>query len=354
MTRAGPAPLAGTGRLFDVTPGYLNTASVGAPPRAARRELEEALAAWARGEAEAPGYDAWVRRAREAFARLVSVPAAWVATGAQVSPFVATVARAVRRGEEIVAYRGDFTSVLFPLLAREREGVRVRAVERVDQLADGVGPRTTLVAVSAVQSADGALADLEALRAAADAHDALLLVDATQACGWLPVDARSVDVVVCGGYKWLLGPRGTAFMAVRPERLERLEPLAPGWYAGEDPWASIYGPPLRLAGDARRFDLSPAWLSWVGAAPALELLERLGAERIRDHDVGLADRLRAGLDMPPGGSAIVSVRVPGAGERLARAGLRTAQRAGGARLSFHLYNTEEDVDRALEALAHVL
>jgi selenocysteine lyase/cysteine desulfurase len=338
------------GSLFDVTPGYLNTASIGAPPRGARLALEEGVAAWGRGEAEAPGYDAWVRRAREAFGRLVGVPAARVAVGATVSPFVATVARALRPGDEVVGYAGDFTSVLFPLIAQERHGARVRLVE-LHELADAVTPRTALVAVSAVQSADGALADLAALTAAARSHDALLLVDATQACGWLPVDAGGIDVLACGGYKWLLGPRGTAFMAARPEALERLEPLAPGWYAGEDPWTSIYGAPLRLARDARRFDTSPAWLSWVGAAPALELIESIGVEAIHAHDVGLANRLRVGLGMPQGDSAIVSVRSSGAGEALARAGLRAAQRAGGARLSFHLYNTHEDVDRALEALA---
>jgi selenocysteine lyase/cysteine desulfurase len=86
-------------------------------------------------------------------------------------------------------------------------------------------------------------------------------------------------------------------------------------------------------------------------APALELVERLGVAAIQAHDVGLANRLLTGLGLAPRDSAIVSVRSPGAGERLAAAGLRVAQRAGGARLSFHLYNTEEDVDRALEALA---
>jgi selenocysteine lyase/cysteine desulfurase len=101
---------------------------------------------------------------------------------------------------------------------------------------------------------------------------------------------------------------------------------------------------------ARRLDTSPAWFSWVGAAPALAVLERIGIERIRAHDVELANRFRAGVGLEPAGAAIVAVDVPGADERLARAGIRAAVRAGKVRVSFHLYNTPADVDAALDAL----
>lgn len=156
--------------------------------------------------------------------------------------------------------------------------------------------------------------------------------------------------MICAAYKWLLSPRGTAFLALGDELLERVRPLAPGWWAGEDPHASYYGPPLRLASGARRLDTSPAWFSWVGTAPALELLEELGVEEIHAHDVALANRFRAGLDLPPGDSAIVSTSLPGAAERLERAGIRAAVRASSLRVSFHVYNTEADVDDALQAL----
>jgi selenocysteine lyase/cysteine desulfurase len=138
---------------------------------------------------------------------------------------------------------------------------------------------------------------------------------------------------------------------VRPAMLERIRPQAAGWYAGDDIWTSIYGTPLRLATTARRLDVSPAWLCWVGAVPSLELLAGVGVETIRAHDVGLADRVRAPLGLAPEPSPIVRVEAPGAEERLAAAGLRASTRAGAARLSFHLYNTVQDADRAAEALA---
>ena len=188
--------------------------------------------------------------------------------------------------------------------------------------------------------------------AAAAAHDGVVtIVDATQALGWLPLDASRFDVVAAAAYKWLMSPRGTAFMYVRPERLSSVAPLTAGWYGGEDPHASYFGPPLRLAEDARRLDTSPAWFSWVGTQPALELLERIGIEAVHAHDVGLANRFREGLGLPPGDSAIVSVESEGTQERLERAGIMAATRGGRLRTSWHLYNTDGDVDRVLEALA---
>jgi selenocysteine lyase/cysteine desulfurase len=165
------------------------------------------------------------------------------------------------------------------------------------------------------------------------------------------VSVEHVDALACAAYKWLCSPRGASFLYVSPALRDRIRPLAAGWYSGEVVHESYYGPVLQLAGSARRFDVSPAWHVWVGAAPALELLEEVGVEAIHDHDVRLANRFRAGLGMPPSNSAIVSTRLPGAGERLAAAGIRAATRAGSLRVSFHLYSTDADVDTALAALS---
>ena len=185
---------------------------------------------------------------------------------------------------------------------------------------------------------------------AAAAHDARVVVDATQACGWLPVDASRIDVLSCSAYKWLCSPRGTAFMSVRPELHDELTPIGAGWYAGEDPYASFYGPPLRLAKDARRFDLSPAWFPWIATAPTLELLLEIGIEAIHAHDLRLANRFREGLCLPPGNSAIVSAELPEAEERLEGTRVMAAARAGLLRTSWHVYNTDDDVDELLALL----
>ncbi len=334
--------------LFSADGVYLNTASAGLPPQAVTTALESALDGWRRGHLQPSDFDVDVLRARQAWAALSGVDPAQVAIGSTVSAFVGLVAAALADGARVITAKGEFTSVLFPFLAHAGRGVRVEewALEDLGDLRGAAD----LVAVSAVQSADGRIADLPALIGAARQAGARVLLDTTQSCGWLPVDCSDVDYAVCGAYKWLLSPRGTAFFFVRPELMDGLRPLAAGWYAGEDPWGSIYGSPLRLAGDARRYDLSPAWFSWVGTAVALELLAGLDQPAVCRHNVGLADSFLAGLGLPAQGSAIATVARPGASERRAAAGIRTAVRAGRIRASFHIYNTAADVERAVAAL----
>jgi selenocysteine lyase/cysteine desulfurase len=248
----------------------------------------------------------------------------------------------------VVSAEPEFTSLLWPFLAQGRE-IEVECVQ-VREVADAVDERTDIVAVSVVQSSTGEVADLDAVIEAAAAHDARVVVDATQACGWLPVDASRIDVLACSAYKWLCSPRGTAFMSIRPELHDRLTPHAAGWYAGEDPHASYYGPPLRLANVARRFDVSPAWFPWVATAPTLDLLIEIGIEAIHEHDLRLANRFRAGLGLAPGDSAIVSAELPEAEERLRGSRVMAAARAGLLRTSWHVYNTDDDVDELLALL----
>jgi selenocysteine lyase/cysteine desulfurase len=329
---------------------YLNTASYGLPPRPAWDALQAALADWRGGRTSWEPWGEASEASRAAFARMVGVPPARVAIGATVSGFVGLVAASVPDGARVLVPDVEFTSVLFPFLVQERRGVTVTTVAP-DRLAEAIDARTDLVAFSAVQMSTGEVADLDAIAAAARHHGARTMVDATQAAGWLPLDAVRFDAVVCAGYKWLTCPRGTAFMAIDDAWLEDVVPHAAGWYAGADVHASYFGPPLRLASDARRFDTSPAWFSWVGAQPALALLNRIGIDAVYAHDVALANRFRAGLGMAPSNSAIVSLADEGAAQRLERAGIVAALRGGRLRASWHLYNTEHDVDAALDALA---
>ena len=157
--------------------------------------------------------------------------------------------------------------------------------------------------------------------------------------------------MLCAAYKWLMSPRGSAFAAVSDRLLAGVVPHSAGWYAGEDVHGTYFGPPLRLASTARRLDVSPAWFSWVGTQPALELLETIGLEAIHAHNVGLANRFRAGIGAEPSDSAIVCADLPGAANRLQSAGIIAAVRGGLLRTSWHLYNDDTDVDRVLDVLA---
>lgn len=328
---------------------YLDTASYGLPPRPAWEALQAALDGWRRGQAR---WEAWCQateRARSLFGRLVGVSAEQVAAGASVSYLVSLVAASLPDGARVVVPEGDFSSLTWPFLVQRHRGVEVLAAP-LSGLADAVDRHTDAVAFSLVQSSTGEVADWEAVAEAAGSVGALTVADGTHACGWLPLDASRFDALVCAAYKWLLSPRGTALAAFSRRLLDRMRPLAANWYAADDPFGRYYEPELRLTPHARRLDLSPAWFSWVGAAPALEVLLAIGIERIHAHNLALADRFRAGLGLPAGRSAIVAACVPGAERRLGEAGIRAASRAGWLRASFHVYNTEGDVDAALAAL----
>lgn len=335
---------------FAAVRGYLNTATVGIPPEPAVHVLSEVAHNWRLGRIEPASFDADVGRARRAWARLAGLAPETVAIGSTVSGLVGLVAGSLPQGARVLLAAEDFTSVLFPFLVQQDRGVRVRQAP-LERIVEEVRGGVDLVAVSAVQSADGRILDVAALAQAAKESGAAVLLDVTQACGWLPLDLRAVDYVVCAAYKWLLCPRGVAFLAVNLSRLSSVVPQAAGWYAGRHPWESIYGPPLRLADDARRLDTSPAWFSWAAAAPALEFLAGQDIREIHRHDVALADAFLAGLGEPARQSAIVSVHVPHcARDALAAAGVSTANRGGYVRASFHLYNDEDDVRLAVGAL----
>ena len=271
-----------------------------------------------------------------------------MAIGATVSGLVGLVAASLPRGTRVIVPDVEFTSTLFPFMVQP--GLEVRTVPPA-RLAEAIDEQTGAVAFSAVQMSTGEVADLDAILEAARAHDVLTVLDATQAAGWLPLEADRVDFLVAAGYKWLISPRGSAFMTVAPERLDSILPAQAGWYAGEDVHESYIGPPLRLAHDARRLDTSPAWFSWVGTVPALELLNRVGIEAIHEHDVALANRFRAGLGLEPSNSAIVSIDRADSLETLRAAGIQAATPGGRLRVGFHLYNDEEDADRAVDVLS---
>ncbi|KGN33848.1 class V aminotransferase [Knoellia sinensis KCTC 19936] len=336
---------------FDAAMPYFGTATAGLPPRETSEAMTAVLDQWRTGRIDGPGFDPAVTRARESYARLVGVDAGAVAIGHQVSPLVGLIASSVPDGAEVLVPEGEFTSVTFPFAAHEARGVRIVEAP-LSNLAEHVTERTAIVAVAAVQSADGAVVDLDAIEASARAHGVDVLVDLTQAAGWLEVDASRFAYTVCGTYKWLLSPRGTAFLTVRPDRWETLVPEHANWYAGESPWESIYGLPLRLARDARRFDVSPGWFSWVGTAASLDFLERVGVAELQQHARAVEAAFAHAAGLPPGTSAIRSLEADDAVAGLmAEAGAVASVRAGRLRLSFHVNNTIQEAEQLGRLLA---
>lgn len=339
-------------REFPTGSGYLDAATMGIPPLAAIEALGEDLVLWGSGRRSPSHYGEVVERARSAYARLVRASVDEVSIGAQTSVMAAIAADAVREGGEVLVVDGDFTSIVYPFLVQYPE--RTRSVP-LHALADEIGPNTAMVAFSLVQSATGQIAPIDAIRRAAAAVGAITVCDVTQAAGVYPVVAGDWDITVGHAYKWLCSPRGVGFMTVSAAVRDRLRPLHAGWYAGADVWQSIYGPAMQLAENGRRFDVSPAWQAFVGAAPAIELLASLDMVALHARTSGLADGLLASLDLDPRGQSIVALDDPDAALLAAvrAAGLTASGRDGRLRLAFHVWNDDTDVLRASDALRSV-
>lgn len=330
---------------FPRVPGYLDTATVGLPAHRTVAALRAATDAWAAGGLDPVALDGSVDRMRAAFASLVGTVAPDVTLAGSTSQVVGTVAASLPTGARVLVVRGDFASVRLPFDADPRLTVVEAPLER---LIEAIRPGIDLVAVSAVQSADGAVVDLEALAGAAGRAGARTVIDASHAAGWLPIRARDFDVVVASAYKWLGAPRGIALAAVHP-RATWIRPVLASWYGADVPWTALYGSLAQLSSDARRLDTSPPWQLVEAGAVALELLADAGAPALRDHALGLANLFRREVGLAPGSSAIVSVPLSDP-DALSAAGIRAAARCGRARLAFWIHNTEDDALRAARAI----
>lgn len=349
--------------------GALSTRSVELRRRFERDWHELGAAAW---------YDRWLDRldqVRAGFAASVGGGRDEIALVPSVSAALTAVAGALDFGDRpsVVVSELDFPTVAYQFLSRRRLGVEVVVVESPDgvgvpleRYARAVDERTALVATSHVYYSTGAIQDVEALAEICHDRGALLLVDAYQSSGQMPVDAPGwgVDLLVSGALKWLLGGPGLAFLWVRPGLADRLEPTTLSWFGVRDQFDFDPRRPEPKAG-ARRFEMgTPAVGAAFTAAGGLEVVREAGIQRIRRRNrslaADLADRLRGrGFELrtapdPDDRSALVLARHPAPGEAveaLAARGIVADHRSGCVRLSPHFYNTVGDNRAAAEALA---
>lgn len=348
---------ASTDRPFAPARGriYLDAATYGLPPHDTIRAMRRALRQWQQGTGHwIEDFDKAADPARDSFAQLIGTTPDEVATIPAVSVGVGLIAQSLRPGDEVVVTEDEFTSVLFPFLVAERRGVRVRPVP-LGGLPDAIGPSTTLVATSLVQMQTGRAAPIVDIVAAARAHGTRILVDATQSVPVtpLPVAMGDLDYLVAAGYKHLLCPRGASFLYVRRDHWDELEPLDANWRSAVPAYGHYFGGPLELAEGAHRFDVSHAWISWIGARESLRYL----VERQEDGSLGrvraYAAALAEGLGVPDPGTTLVCVRADddrGLAAAARRARIKGSMRGGALRLSPHLHTTDEDIERAIDAL----
>jgi selenocysteine lyase/cysteine desulfurase len=352
---------------------YVNSCSQGALSTDVRGAYEAYLAGWDEHGAE---WEHWVERAeaaRATFARLVGVPPDSVAVLTSVSQAVSAIVSALdlEARPRIVVSEFEFPTVGQIAHAQELRGAEVVHVTPeadgtipLERFAEAVDERTALVCCTAVSFRTGYRLDVAEVARIAHERGALVLADSYQAAGSIPIDAPAlgVDFLTAGTVKYLLASAGLAFLYVRDGLVEQLLPTQTGWFADEDIFEMQIAR-YRPHASARRFDAGtpPVPNIYAGIA-GMEVVEETGVEAIARHVRALNERLLAGLDelgatvATPRSSygALVCVAATDLHvlvDTLAAARIVTSSRDRNLRLSLHLYNVEEDVDRVLAALA---
>ena len=350
---------------------YVNSCSQGALSDAVEGAAQEYVQSW---HQHGSPWDAWVERyeaLRRSFASLINAAPEEVAIVTSASSGISSVASAldIQKRKRIVLGEFEFPTMGHVWLAQRPRGLDVQFVESQGNaipLANyqrAIDANTLLVGLTRVCFLNGFRSDVPGVVAAARQHGALVMLDDFQDSGTRPIDVKAlgVDFYVTGTLKYLLGPPGVAFLYVRKELIENLSPTISGWFAQENPFAfdpKLFAP----ARSARRFESgSPAVPNAYLALAGVELLRTIGLDNVAER-VGLLARamiegaLGLGLTVKtPADSVgplvvIQTKNAEGLVKKLAQDGIVASSRRDGLRVSFHAYNTLDDVRAVLGAL----
>jgi selenocysteine lyase/cysteine desulfurase len=364
---------------------YLNTASAGLVPASVVVPAHEFELELAQAGTTAMDEDTEVgilESARESAATLLNADPRLIAITTSFTEALCQLAWWLRpgAGQNIVSSEVEFPSVTYPWhRIAEDTGCEVRLVSVLDdpesfdvnKVADQVDGSTAVICISHIQYLTGHVLDLSELATLAHDNDALLVVDATQSAGQVPIDVpeSGVDVLIAGSYKWLCSTFGAAVCYVCPALLEEFRPPFVGWRSTEHPY-SLDARWLPLAATARRMEYSTmSYAAATALGRAIGYITDMSLADVAEHNRRLADQLVDGLARrgavlltprdPRRRAGTVAARFPGrdgeaiAGE-LTRRGVIVSPRVGSTRFSMHFYNCSGDVDRALAVLDEVL
>jgi kynureninase len=348
---------------------YLINHSLGAMPAAVEDRVAEYARTWAERGIRAWGEGWWTTplTVGDQIGRIVGAPPGTVCMHQNVSIAEAVVLSCFRRLDErnrIVYERENFPSVRYVYQARD--DVEVVAT---DDIVAAIDERTLLVPVQHVLFKSAEIQDVQKIVDVAHAAGAYVVLDAYQSAGCVPLDvtALGVDFAVGGSVKWLCGGPGAGWLYVRPDLIERLEPAVTGWQAHARPFA--FEPELEYAdGIARFLTGTPNVPALYACTPGYDLIEEIGVERIRANSLRQTQLLIDGADErgfgvgsprePERRGGTVTVNVPdfeAVHKELAERQILCDFRPdAGIRLGPHYFNTDDELEHALDQIADVL
>jgi len=353
---------------------YLNTAA--APPlslyaaREGERYYEEMLqhgdVVWGRWLTQ-------MEKVREKLASLLHAQAKELAFTYSSSHGMNLIAQILAKRGEVLASADEFPSATLPWL-QQRYGVhfvasRERGIIELQDIEDAVGPQTRILVASYVQYATGFRQDLFSLGQLCRERDLVFVVDATQGMGVFPIDvaACGIDFLVFSGYKWALAGYGVAGLYISERFLDTRQFPVAGWWSARDPEALI-NDRLDLKATAAELEVGcPHFAGIFALGGALDLFADIGAERIERRVHELTDYLHAcaasaGLKIASptdrnqrsGITIIETSDAQRVVQALAEKKIMVSARGKGIRVSLHIFNNFEDIDRLLQALVGIL
>jgi cysteine desulfurase/selenocysteine lyase len=361
---------------------YLNLAGQSPMPKVAVRAVQAALE-WKKFPQRIPDsafFDV-PNRIRTSIAKLINAQPEDIALTPGASTGMSAIAYGLNwhPGDEVLTAIREFPlqyATWKPM--EEREGLKVNIVSpsdrflTTDDVIAALTPKTRLVSISLVRFDNGVLLDATRIAAACHAQGALLALDASQACGAVPINVQQmgVDFLVSAGYKFLLGPFGTGFFWAKPELMANMRPGPFYWMAakGVDDFASMdFANPTPAAG-AKRWDAAETanYFNHAALDASVEFVLQAGPEAIREHCRNLTDLLYERLPkdrcvpMSPldatqrGPYGCFAARAPektaALYERLRKENIIVSLREGNIRVSPYLFNTERDIDRLISVI----
>ncbi len=354
---------------------YTNSCSQGALSNDVRAAYQQYLTDW--DDKGAP-WELWVDQAegaRARFARLLNATPDEVAVTTSVSAGVSSLLSGLRHAEgrnKIVISDFEFPTIGQITHAQELRGSKVDHVAAasdttipLERLAEAIDDETGLVAITLVSFRHGSKTDVKEVIRLAHEVGALVLVDSFQGVGAIPIDVRDLnaDFVTGGVLKYLLGSSGLAFLYCRADLLPQITPTVTGWFADEDIFKmDIYD--YSPSATARKFESGTPPIPNIYAGNAgMDLMHEIGIAATEQHVSRLTLQLVEGLDRigakmvtprdPTKRGPMVAVATTDAQAMVATLkedGILTSARDGNIRLSFHCYNSEEDIERVVAGL----
>lgn len=357
-------------RIFD-RKIYMNTCSQGALSDAVEAGFDDFIASW---HEQGSPWERWVEyyeAARTAFANFINASPDEVAIVTSVSAGINSIASALDFRERQKVVMGEFE---FPTMGHVWLGQRARGADVQFVGAEGnripianyeraINRQTLIVPLTHVCFKNGFRSDVSAVTEIAHESGAFVMLDDYQDCGTRPVNvkAMNLDFYLTGTLKYLLGPPGMAFLYVRKELVSTLAPSITGWFAQANPFA--YNPQLfELSPTARRFEAgTPSVPNVYGALPGFQLLAKIGMENVATHIQSLTRALlRSASELgiqakTPADSTGPLVVLHSKDstllvQKLAESGIVASSRYDGLRISFHVYNTMDDVQALVATL----